>query len=263
MPIDPVALRARVAKLAERVYDPPGLAAAVRSLLDDYADRTHRVSPQLAATALVNAYRTPAPVVRAIIYTLRNLAQASPHAALDLVRALWAGGSREERRIAAELLGVAAPQIPAKAFTVIESWLPDIESGETAEALAEFGLGPLMRADPAAHLPRTRQWTQSSQKWLRRFGVAALSPLIRDRKWDGVPAALEALRNVMTESEPEVRSAAAHALEGLIRKSPVEVGRFLRDQSVVGNHNTRWIVRVATLRLTPEEQAMLDRVMRA
>jgi hypothetical protein len=261
--IDPAALRARTALLAERVYDPPALAAGVRALLDDYADRAHRVSPRLTGSAPSNSFKTPAPVARAIVSALRGFAKTSPHAALDMVKAIWAGGSREERRVAAELLGCAAPLIPDIALALIENWLPGLESGETADALAEHGLGPLMLADPALHLPNARRWAQSYHKWTRRFGLSALKPLLRDKAWDNVPGALEVVRSVMADPEPEVRAAASAVLRDLIPKSPVEAGRFLREQAERGDHNTHFIIRATLASLAPVAQTEINRIMRS
>jgi hypothetical protein len=263
MPIDPAALRARAAALAEQAADPQGLAAAVRALLDDYAERAHRVSPALAGAAPTNAYKAPAPVVRAVVAALRRFAKTSPHAALDDLRALWAGGSREERRIAAELLGVTAPHAPEPALALIETWLLEIESGETAAALAEKGLAPLLLADPAARLRNVQRWATLPQKWARCFALAALGVLARHPTWEDVPGALDVIAHVMGEGDPDVRKAAAEAISALIPKSTVEVSRFLREQAARVNHNTHLIVRGAMRKLPAAEQAEIIRVMRA
>jgi hypothetical protein len=261
-PIDPVALRARVAALTEQVYDPPRLAAGVRALLDDYADRAHRPSPKLTDSTPPNTFKTPAPVVRAVVGGLRAFARASPHAAMDALRAIWAGGSREERRIAAELLGAAAPHAPEEAFALLEACLPEIEGGDTAEALARHALAPLLMADPAAHLRDIERWATQPQKWTRCFGLFALSALAKHKTWEDVPGALDAINSVMGDPEPEVRKAAAAALGDLVPKSRAEVIRFLREQAARPNHNIHLVVRAAMLKLDPDDQAEIVKVMR-
>src|SRR5689334_23973764 len=104
-PIDPAVLRARAAALPGQFSEAEAVATRVRRLLDEYADLTHRPSRQVVTSEVANAYKAPAPVVRAIVNALRAPAKADPPAALRAVAAIWAGGSREERRIAAELLG--------------------------------------------------------------------------------------------------------------------------------------------------------------
>ncbi len=262
-PIDPARLRLRTDALAAQFSDPARLAMGLRNLLDDYADRTHRPSPRIVTSSVDNAYKVPGPVVRAIITALRPPAQANPDAALAAAAQVWAGGSREGRRIAAEMLGAAAERRPGEVLAQVEAWLPQIETGETADALAEFGLGPLIRAEPARFLEAARNWVAHPKKWVRRFGLAALMPLVADRDWDNVPAALAIIRPVMREADGEVRRAAATALEGLGPKSPSEISRFLREFAPHSNANTNWIVRNALPGLPQAEQAEIIRLLRS
>ncbi len=262
-PIDPAILRARTAALPGKFPNAEALATFVRRLLDEYADRTHRASPQVVSSAVANAYKAPAPVVRGIVNALRAPVRADPPAALRAVAAIWAGGSREERRIAAELLGQVALAAPAETLALIDTWAPQIESAETAEVLAELGLGPLMLADPPQYLEHARRWVISPVRWVRRFALAAMLPLVKDRQWDNVPGALAVLRPVMTEADGEVRRAAANILEKLGPKSPAEVSRFLREQAVRANGNTQWIIRNALAGVPEAEQAEIVRLLRS
>jgi len=260
--IDLPILRARAAALAEKFPDLPALLAAVHSLLDDYADRSHRASPKLTDSAPRNVLKTPMPVVRAVITALRQPAKAQPQAVLAVVAGLWAAGTREERRVAAELLGFAAPLVPAEALAFVERSLATTESGETAEALAHYGFAPLLLADPATHLRNIERWMTQPQKWARCFGLAALGVLAKHKAWEDVPGALDAINSVMSDAEPEVRRAAAAALGDLIPKSKAEVSRFLREQAARPNHNTHLIVRAVMLKLGPDDQAEIIKVMR-
>ena len=262
-PIDPALLRARAAALPGKFGEAEAVATRVRRLLDEYADRTHRPSRQIITSEVDNAYKAPAPVVRAIVNALRAPARADPPAALRAVAAIWAGGSREERRIAAELLGQVALAAPAETLALIDAWAPQIESAETAEVLAEFALGPLMLADPAQYLEHARRWVISPVRWVRRFALAALLPLVKDRQWDNVPSALAVLRPVMTEADGEVRRAAAVVLEKLGPKSPAEVSRFLREQAVRANANAQWIIRNALAGVPESEQAAVIKLLRS
>jgi HEAT repeat protein len=146
---------------------------------------------------------------------------------------------------------------------LVEGWIRQLESGATADALAEHGLGALVRANPAPYLEQARQWATHPHRWTRRFALALLLPLVRDADWDNVPAALAVLRPAMSDSDGEVRRAAAQALEGLGAKSPGEIARFLREQAARPNAHTRWIVRNALGSLEPETQAEIIRLLRS
>jgi DNA alkylation repair enzyme len=262
-PIDLPRLRARTATLAEHFADPAVTATAVRQMLDDYADRSRRSSPRVASRSLGYSFKVSPPVLRAIVMALRGPAQANPAAARDAAGRLWKNGSREERRIAAELLGQVALLQPAEALALIEAWAPRIEAAETADALAEYGLGPLMRSDPARYLAEARRWVSFPLKWVRRFGLAALMPLVKDRQWDNVPGALSVVRLAMADPDGDVRRAAVAVLVGLAAKSPSEIGQFLREQATRTNANTGSIVRAAMAALDADEQTAIVRALRS
>jgi 3-methyladenine DNA glycosylase AlkD len=207
--------------------------------------------------------KTPRPVLRSIVAAFRKPAQAAPADTLALARELWAAGSREERRLAAELLGLIAVQAPGDVLRMIEACLPELESGATVDALAQEAFAPLMLADTFASLQKVRHWLLQPNRWLRRFGLSALGALAKQRAWDDVPAALDVLRTVMAEPEPMVRQAVSHTLIALVPKGEREVVRFMLELAARPDHNTHLILR-ATLRHIPEEaQAELVRAMRA
>jgi 3-methyladenine DNA glycosylase AlkC len=261
-PIDPAALRERAAAIAERYDQPAILARGVRLLLEDYADRTHRPSPKIVTSGTSNSFKVPGPVLRALSAALRRPARAAGPQALQVAGTLWAAGSREERRLAAEVLGQVAIDFPAETLALAETWAAQVESGETADALAENGLGPLVLARPSEWIERARRWATYQQRGARRLGVAVLLPLARDRHWDNVPAALSVLHLLMNEPDGDVRRAVANVLEHLARKSPAEIARFLREQAARANNNSSWIIRTALTALEPADQAEIIRILR-
>jgi hypothetical protein len=201
-------------------------------------------------------------VLRALVAALRAPAAANPQAALAAAQALWAAGSREERKLAAELLGQAAPRAPAEVLALAQGWLMHLDSGETADALAEQGLGSLIRADPATYLALARQWATFPLRLVRRFGLATVAALARDPLWDNVPAALYVVEQVMLDPDGEVRKNTAQLLQTLAAKSPAEVTHFLLRQAARPSGHTHWIVRHALPALPAEAQAEVLKVLR-
>jgi hypothetical protein len=262
-PIDPAALRARTTLLAAQFAEPAAAALTVRRLLDDYADRTHRLSPRMVTSSGGFAFKTAPPVVRAIAVALRTPALADPLAALRLADALWAGGSREERRLAAEVLGAVAPVTVTDALELVEHWALSLESGETADALADLGLGPLFRTNPNRFLEVARHWVASPARWVRRLALAAILPLLKERQWDNVPGALAVVRPAMHDSDAEVRRAAASVLEALGARSPREVARFLREHAVRATASAHWIIRNSLSGLGADDQAEIIKLLRS
>lgn len=262
MSIDPAVLRARAAEAAGRLADPAAAAAMIRRLRADYADRAHRPSPGAADNPGAPLHKTPAPVLRAVVTALRGPAQSTPDSVLALARALWAGGAREERGLAAELLALATAGAPAAALEQVEAWIVEIDSAETAEALARHGLGPALAADPYRVLEQARRWAASPARWVRRLGVGVVASLARERRWDDVPAALAVLRPLMGERDPAVRQALGAALAALAARRPPAVAHFLAEFAPRQDHHTQMIVRAALRGLPAEAQAEVVRALR-
>jgi len=261
-PVDLTDVRVRANAAAERLPDIPASLSVIRSLLDDYADRAHRVAPEPNNTSKEIILRTPMPVIRAIVTALRGPLLNDPQMAWLLLKDLWESNSREERRIAAEVLGYLAPQKPDETLAYIEMCLTRNPGETSLETLAEQGLGPLVLTNPTPYLEQARKWVLHPLKWARRFGLAVIAPLVKDKKWDNVPGALDVIRNVMSEADPDLRKAAADLVRALSIKSPAEIYRFLREQALRVNSNTQWIVRTAMNKLPADEQAELTRLMR-
>jgi 3-methyladenine DNA glycosylase AlkD len=262
MLIDPVVLRARATEVAARLVNPAACAGAVRRLLEDYTDHTHRLSPHLAERRLGANVRTPAPVTRALLSALRRPALASPAYAHALAKALWADGTRQERLLAAEVLGLVAARLPEDALALVEAWTLELDSAETVDAIVKHALSPLLPGAYTQFLQRARGWSRQPQKWVRRLGVAVLGALAQDRNWDDVLSALDLLRPLMGESDPNVRAAVIAVLKELAGRNSLEAARFLLEFARRADHNTHMILR-GTLRALPEaEQARLVQALR-
>jgi hypothetical protein len=147
-------------------------------------------------------------------------------------------------------------------MALAQRWLPHLDSGETAEALAVQGLGGLIRADPATYLDLARQWAVYPLRLVRHFGLATVAALALDPLWDNVPAALYVVEQVMLDPDGDVRRTAAALLRQLAAKSPAEVTHFLLRQAARPSGHTHWIVRHALPALSAEAQAEVMKVLR-
>lgn len=236
-------LQRQTSELAEHVEDPRAFRSALRQLLEETGNHAYRAGRAVLAEAPLRGYNTPQPVLRAIAAALREPAAAAPEAALTAADQLWRSRTFEEQLIAAQLLGLAAPDLPEKVLKRIERWLLDLDDYKIADGLAREGFFPLVRLNPARYLTDARGWATSPQKWARCFAVAALLPVAQDRKFEDVPAILSVLKEVMGDAEPDVRRGAVQVLRALSQRSPSEVRRFLRNQARQGGRHTARIIK--------------------
>lgn len=263
MPIDIVALRTRAGQAAGRMADDPrGCAAGVRRVFQDFADHSRRPGQRPVGARPDYFLRTPRPVIREVAAALRGPIQAHPAAAAELVQVLWAAGTTEERRLAAEVLGTLAAHQPDQALTLLEALLPRSESAETVDALSAAVFKPLVLRDPGRFLPLAQRWANQPNKWLRRAAASSVVALTEERRWGDLPAALDVLRVMIGEGDPSVRPAVIDALRILATRRPLDVRPFLTDQAKRPDHHSRYMVRAVLKALPDDWQDELVQVMR-
>ncbi len=252
MPIDVPALRARAAAIAGQLADPVVCAAQIRKLFRDLADHSRRINQRPVGGRLDEQLRTPTPVIHEMAVALRVPVQKDPASAGLLARALWEAGSREERRLAADVLGFLALGSPTDALAQLEVLLPKSEGAPIVDALVLGAFKPLLLREPGQALAVARKWALQRNKWLRRAAALAVYTLAQETRWDDLPGMFEVLRVLATESDPSVRPAVVDALRTLTNARPLDARPFLHEQAIRSDHNSRFLVR-SVMKLLPED----------
>ena len=154
----------------------------------------------------------------------------------------------------------------ADTLKLAASFAGDIRNWEECDQLACFGLRYVVQRHPKAVLPRCGDWVQSEDKWTRRFGVALLTSLPKDKSYrpssrgeapsspQGEFAILEA---VMADEAREVQDAVAWALREIGKRHPAAITGYLRRHARGASRSTRRIVKQAMKVLPHEEQEAL------
>ncbi len=255
-------LQRQTAALAPLLGQPRALRTVLRQILDETSNRAYRPGVELMSARPQHSYQTPPVVLRAIRAALYDAAVAAPEAALAAADRLWTTPIFEEQLVAAQLLGMAAPALPGEALKRLEAWLPGANYQQLSDGLAREGCAPLVRLNPGRYLEVVRGWAESPEKWTRRFALAAVLPLAEDRSADVTPGALNVLRAVMADPEPEVRKVAALVLRALAERSPAEVRRFLRDHARGGARATARLIEQVLPALDQQSREALAALLR-
>ena len=256
--IDVAQVRFEAAELAPQYADPEAFAAATREFFETHSAPILRQSSIVSISAPLKAYGTPLPILRLLLGALRKPATADLQRTILAVKHLWADPIREQRHLAVELLGVVTAAAPDQAAALMRLWLINLDDLELIDLLADRVAAPWLLANLRERLAEARQWVNSPHKYQRRFGVAALGALAKERNFEDVASALAALNTVMRESDLEVRKSVAHVLRDLSAHGPGEVARFLIEWADTIDKNTHWIVRHAVDKLDADAR---DRVL--
>lgn len=210
---------------------------------------------------LGESYGVPVPALRIIAAELAKWGQRRPAEVFALVERLWHNGSRDERVIAAKMLERLGKGEWARTLEVAASFVGDIRNWEECDQLACFGLREVVQRHPEAVLPRCQDWVRDGNKWTRRFGVAALTSLPKDKTYRPSGREFAVLDAVMADEAREVQDAVDWVLREMGKRHPTPVADYLRRHACHAGRPTRRIIKRAMKVLPQEEQAALQALL--
>jgi hypothetical protein len=242
--IDLAQLRGEASALAGQLDQPAAFSASLRSLLERHAHRLLRRGRSLAKRGALPAWDVPGILIREVEAAVLPAARRNPRAALPAAAAAWPGGKKEEKQLAAFLLGLAGD--PAEIRTHLLHWLDETEDPAVLQSLAAHACPPLRRSDPVLFRSDLRSWLTHPAPARRRFGWLALKTWAEERSSDSVFSAFELLPLIFP---------------GLARTSPFETQGWLTGLTPKAQRQSRRLIRLAMPRL-PAETAQFVREMR-
>jgi 3-methyladenine DNA glycosylase AlkD len=255
--IDKDLIRAQMAGLLEQAGEPQVFDEGLHDLLRSLGSKEQVAGARRFIPGMGESYGVPVPALRIIAAELARWGQRSLSQALALLERLWRSGSRDERVIAAKVLERLGKRQWAETLELAASFVGDIGNWEECDQLACFGLRYVVQRHPEAVLPRCGAWVQSEDKWTRRFGVAVLTSLPKDKAYQPSEQEFALLDAVMADEAREVQDAVAWALREISKRDPAAVGSYLRRHAQSASRPTRRIVKQAMKKLPDEEQEAL------
>ncbi len=262
--IQPARLKQQSARLVEEFSQPGVFVRQLRTLFELYADHTHRPGQAGEPAALLQAYKTPPPVLRQINQDLRPLANSEPDAGLALCDRLWQEPFLEMRILAIWLLG----QIP---LTHVESILQRLDawgrSGAEERlvgALLEHGTARIRQEAPAHLLELSQNWLQASQIPIQQLGLRTLIPLVTDPGFEALPSIFQIVTPYLRLAPPRLRPDIVEVLNALVLRSPQEAAYILKQNlTSPENPDTAWLARQVMKSFPPATQDSLRVALKA
>lgn len=252
--VDKDLIRTRMVRLLERVGEPQVFDDGLHDLLRSLGSEEQAAGAARFIPGLGESYGVPLPALRIIAAELAKWGQRRPTQVFALVGRLWRNGSRDERVIAAKVLERLGKRQWAETLELAASFVDDIRNWEECDQLACFGLRNVVQRHPEAVLPRCRAWVQSEDKWTRRFGVAVLTSLPKDKAYRPSEREFAVLDAVMADDAREVQDAVAWALREIGKRHPSSVADYLRRHARSADRSTCRIVKQVMKVLPDEEQ---------
>ncbi len=225
-----------------------GLQELLQILVDSEATKNYRrIIPDTG-----KFYGVPKPILWIIASEIGKFIQKEPEKAQGLLKVIWAEGSFEAKQIAGKSLEKFGANNPRICLDFVSSALPDLDNWSVCDCLAMYGIEPIVYPYPELVLPLSEKWIQSTDKWIRRFGVVTLLGYKRVKTTEKV---FELLDMVMEDKDRDVRKAVSWILREIAKKNREEVAKFLgRWAKASPSKDARWVIRDGMKKLSNDEQ---------
>jgi hypothetical protein len=221
-------LKIQAARLAEKFGEPDVFLHDLNELLDFYSNRTIRAS-QVAQQLSVPTYRIPQAVLRQIKSELAVLAQNRTSEAATLTLSLWEAGTLESRLLAAHILGNIPSSQAIPVLSRLPDWLNQSTDKEIRTALLTDALARVRRENPETFFIILERWLANPQPSIQAWGLQALIPLLKDSRFENLPAVFRILRPAILAASPATQLDLQACLEALESVSQTETMAFLRE----------------------------------
>jgi hypothetical protein len=255
-------LRMKRARILLQFDQPAAFRAALRDLLEQYANHAYRPGTAVAPRPLLPTYRIAPLIMRQLEMELAQTCLEQPEHALNAIQALWEDLYLEPRILAVQLLGRLPRSMDAGVLEKLRAWVTPAENFRMTDALFQYATVGLRQGSALPLLALIEEWINSSQPGLTALGLRAWIALINDPKFENIPAAFRML-GPLVQFPPAPLLADLHdVLSALTQRSQTETLYFLRQMlSMATGANTARLVRRCLPEFPPEQQAVLRSAM--
>ena len=250
--IDRDGIRAEINRILKDSGDARAFDAGLQALLRSLGKQSDSEGAARFIPGMGESYGVSIPVLRVIAAELVKGWRERPGQTFTMVDRFWRNGSREERVIAAKMLERMGKRDWQRTLAVASGFVGSIRNWEECDQLGCFGLRSVVQRHPEAVLPRCAVWVQDEDKWTRRFGVAVLTSLPKDKSYRPSEDEFAVLEWVMADEAREVQDAVAWALREIGGRHPEAAASYLCRHAGRAERATRRIVRQA-LKALPED----------
>ena len=259
--IDRDGIRAEISRILKDSGDAGALDGGLQALLRSLGRQSDSEGAARFIPGMGESYGVSIPVLRVIAAELSKWGTRRPVQVFALTERLWRNGSREERVIAAKMLERLGKVWWERTLEVASGFVGSIRNWEECDQLGCFGLRNIVQRHPEAVLPRCAIWVQDEDKWTRRFGVAVLTSLPKDKGYRPSKDEFAVLERVMADEAREVQDAVAWALREIGGRHPAAVADYLQRHASGAGRVTRRIVKQALKALPAQDREALRRVL--
>ncbi len=233
----------------------------METLLEKYSDEEYQEHKKSSSSDNEKFYGVPVPILRKISDKVLDYCHSNGGNKGDILRALWRKNSREERRIAAEIISCLWDKNEELALKMVMEFIPDLSGWEVCDALACTGMKSYTLEHPDVVLRLVNSWIKSPNPWIRRFAIISLIPLAQNKKTEDLDFFLVILKKAMKDEEDCVQKAVSWLLREITYKDPHRIGKFLEVFARDCEPATRKIIKEGSRKIDPKDRENLLEIL--
>jgi 3-methyladenine DNA glycosylase AlkD len=257
-------IQKKTRELLERMAAPKKFIKELQKILESESERKRfeQIKRIIPEALKIKVFGTRHPVLNIIGDEIGKFGEKNLKSALEIVRLLWNGGSFEERIIAAKSLERIGKIDYKATLNLVISFSKEISDWAVCDTLAMSAMRFITPFHPKEVFSLAEKWIKDKEKWIRRLGVVSLLPLVREKKYHFSGEEFEIIKNLMKDSDKDVKKAVAWILREISKKDKNLVFKFLMEWAKVDNKNSQWIVRDGMKKLDKVNQEKLKSLMK-
>ena len=251
---DPL-FKKEIEKLMSIIIDQIAFIKKLRDVLKNYKDEERQQKYKIYIPNIGEHYGVPIPILNIISKEIGKWGQKNPTIVLSLLQLMWQG-SHEEKFIVTKSLEKIGKADFENSLKFIESIIDDITTWDICDTLASSGMKNIITSKPDEILPLCEKWINNEKKWIRRFGVVSLIPLIRifPKEYQIGDQELKIVEKLMNDEEMDVKKGVAWILREISKKDQKLIYDFLLNHATTKNKSTKWIINNAMRKLSENLQ---------
>ena len=222
-------LKQQINELIWKYTQPDEFLNCLHDLLDHYANRVYRPGETVHNIYKGKIYNTPQVVLNQIIIELIPLINENPKRMLLIADSLWEDDYLETRKLGISILGNIPPDEFDSVLSRIQDWSKSADNKTIMDILLLDGSKTIRQTNPAIWLDQINLWLKINKPEIQIIGLKAMLPLISDISFNDLPPLYNKIEPFFLQESYPFHNELFLILDGLIKRSPIETGFFLKQ----------------------------------
>jgi hypothetical protein len=226
--IDLARLNSDIDELARHVHQPEKFCRFLNAVLDRFANYVYRPGEAVRTRLQIQRYHVDPMIISKIEQKIKSACLHDPDVALALADVLWHDNHYESRLLAAKILGMLPLESDGQISAQVEKWAGPEQESAVLMDLFDYGCTGLRNTNPGILFEMAEKWLGNEDAEIQMLGLRLLLSIVHHSASLQLPRVYSLLHSPLQHAVPRFHTVFLDLLSGLIERSAVETGLFIR-----------------------------------